>query len=93
MGLLATNTRGLVARVLVLAALAATVAGCGDNDDDAGAAATARTKSPAPTATQTRSSTAAPGAQAWKRIAPHGDCRCADGSEFSFWVREADPKK
>jgi hypothetical protein len=93
MGLLATHTRGLVARVLVLAALAAAVAGCGDNDDDDGAAATTRTKSPAPTATETRSSTAAPGAQGWERIAPHGDCQCADGSEFSFWVREADPKK
>jgi hypothetical protein len=32
-------------------------------------------------------------AVAWERIAPGGDCQCSDGSEFSFWVREADPKK
>ena len=24
---------------------------------------------------------------------PGGDCQCADGSEFSFWVRPADPTK
>ena len=29
----------------------------------------------------------------WKRVVPGGDCRCSDGSEFSFWVREANPKK
>ena len=30
---------------------------------------------------------------AWERIVPGGDCACADGSEFSFWVRRADPAK
>jgi len=29
----------------------------------------------------------------WERIVPGGDCQCSDGSEFSFWVREADPEK
>ena len=29
----------------------------------------------------------------WERVVPGGDCRCSDGSEFSFWVRAADPKK
>jgi hypothetical protein len=56
--------------VALLAASAATVAGCGE----------------APT-------TAAPGGQGWQRVMPGGDCRCSDGSEFAFWVREADPKK
>jgi hypothetical protein len=87
------TTRTRVARLLVFAALAAAVAACGDRDDDAGAAATTATKSPASTATQTRSSTAAPGDQAWKRVTPGGDCQCADGSEFSFWTRKANPKK
>jgi Pectinacetylesterase len=30
---------------------------------------------------------------AWERIVPGGDCACADSSEFSFWVRRADPAK
>jgi Pectinacetylesterase len=30
---------------------------------------------------------------AWEKVVPGGDCACADGSEFNFWVREADPAK
>ena len=33
------------------------------------------------------------GAAGWKRVVPGGDCECSDGSEFSFWVREAKPNK
>jgi hypothetical protein len=40
MVLLGTKTRGLLALLLVLAALATTVAACGGNDSDAGAAGT-----------------------------------------------------
>jgi hypothetical protein len=29
----------------------------------------------------------------WRRIVPGGDCQCADGSEFAFWERRADPDK
>jgi hypothetical protein len=29
----------------------------------------------------------------WERIVPGGDCACADGSEFAFWERRADPSK
>jgi hypothetical protein len=32
-------------------------------------------------------------AAGWERIVPGGDCQCSDGSEFSFWVREANPEK
>jgi hypothetical protein len=79
---LGTSTRGLVARLLLLAALAATVAACGDNDANTGAAATT-----------TRTTTAAAGDQGWRRVVPGGDCQCADGSKFSFWIRKANPKK
>jgi hypothetical protein len=24
---------------------------------------------------------------------PGGDCQCSDGSQYSFWVRKADPNK
>jgi Pectinacetylesterase len=87
MGLLVTNTRAAVARFLVLAALAAALAACGHNDDDAGA------KAPAPTTTGAPTTTAAAGDQGWERVVPGGDCQCSDGSEFSFWVREANPEK
>jgi hypothetical protein len=32
-------------------------------------------------------------AAGWERVAPGGDCQCADGSEFAFWERRADPTK
>jgi Pectinacetylesterase len=74
--------------LLGLAALAATVAGCGGDDGDAGAAATRE-----PTATQAPSTRTSSGDQGWERVVPGGDCQCSDGSEFSFWVREASPEK
>jgi Pectinacetylesterase len=27
----------------------------------------------------------------WEKVVPGGDCACADGSEFNYWVRDADP--
>jgi hypothetical protein len=80
---LGTNAVRLVALPLLLAALAATLAACGgDNDDDAGAGAT-----------MAPDSTAAPADQRWTKVVPGGDCECADGSEFAFWERRADPTK
>ena len=70
------------ALLLVLAALTTTVAACGGNEDDAGAGAT--------TAPDTTTATAD---QKWKKVVPGGDCECADGSEFAFWERRADPTK
>jgi hypothetical protein len=32
-------------------------------------------------------------ASEWLEVVPGGDCMCADGGEFRFWVREADPTK
>ena len=29
----------------------------------------------------------------WEQVVPGGDCACADGSEWAFWVRDADPTK
>ena len=37
--------------------------------------------------------TSAAADQRWKKVAPGGDCECADGSEFAFWERRADPTK
>jgi hypothetical protein len=33
------------------------------------------------------------GATDWEKVVPGGDCECADGSEFAFWERHADPTK
>jgi hypothetical protein len=33
------------------------------------------------------------GASTWEKIVPGGDCECADGSEFAFFERPADPTK
>jgi Pectinacetylesterase len=71
-----------LALLLALAASAATVAACGGNgDDDRNASAT------------TASAAAAAPDQGWKKVVPGGDCQCADGSEFAFWERRADPTK
>jgi hypothetical protein len=82
MGRRVTRRSRILALFLVLAALAATVAACGGAGDDAGAGATT-----------TPTGTAAPGNQRWERVVPRGDCQCSDGSQFSFWVRNANPRK
>jgi hypothetical protein len=33
------------------------------------------------------------GNSVWQKVVPGGDSECADGSEFAFWEREADPTK
>jgi hypothetical protein len=32
-------------------------------------------------------------AAGWERVSPGGHCQCSDGSEFNFWVREANPNR
>jgi hypothetical protein len=56
--------------------------GCGGRDGSSA--------SPDPDATT--ESTAVDAAE-WERVVPGGECQCSDGSEFSFWVREANPEK
>ena len=67
--------RLVVQRLVLLGALAATLAACGGDRRTVASAATA------------------PADDAWERVVPGGDCQCADGSEFNFWVRKANPKK
>jgi Pectinacetylesterase len=82
------DARRRLSRLLLPAALAATVAACGGDGDGGGVAAATTTPG-----TQTASTATAPGDQGWKRVVPGGDCRCSDGSEFSFWLRKANPRK
>jgi hypothetical protein len=48
---------------------------------------------PAATATVSPSGQVSAGRPAWERVVPGGDCECADGSEFAFFERRADPTK
>jgi hypothetical protein len=34
-----------------------------------------------------------PGASPWDKVVPGGETSCADGSEFTFWTRPADPSR
>lgn len=45
-----------------------------------------------PTDTEAAPDTASPQAE-WERIAAPAECMCSDGSEFSYFVRRADPTK
>ncbi len=72
----------ILALLFVVAALATTVAACGGSDGDAGAVATTASATTAEAADQT-----------WRKVVPGGDCECADGSEFAFWERRANPNK
>jgi hypothetical protein len=75
-----SHSLGLLSLLLVVAASAAILAACGGNDDDgAGAADT--------------TATTAASHRRWTKVAPGGDCECADGSEFAFWERRGNPRK
>jgi hypothetical protein len=68
------------------------------------AAATSTSGAPATTAASTTtaapattvapsSTTTAPAAASWEKVVPGGDCQCALGSEFSYYVHRGDPSK
>jgi hypothetical protein len=72
--------------MLVTLVLAALLGACrGGGSDDAGGSPDGDA-SAAPDETGGRS-------VAWEKVVPGGDCECADGSEFAFWERRADPAK
>ncbi len=78
-------TRRPITATLAALALAWLVGACGnDGGSDVGGSASL---DPNSTASGTAATTA------WERIVPGGDCQCSDGSEFSFWVREANREK
>ena len=80
----------LIGRVAwVTAAIALVASACGTNQT--GSRAPGSSASPAQAASVTGSPVT--GASTWERVVPGGDCECADGSEFAFWERRADPTK
>jgi Pectinacetylesterase len=95
-------------RLLLLGALAAVgLVACGDDDDVTPATTTTAATAPAPSApattaptttaaaptTTAAATTTAPAAATWERIAPGGDCQCALGGEYGYWVHRGDPTK
>ena len=72
---------------LAALALAGLLGACssdrGSEDGDAGAGDPNSDEAAAPDET----------AAGWEKVVPGGDCHCADGSEFAFWERRADPTK
>ena len=81
------QTTPLVRLTLAALALAGLVGACsgeGSGDSDASTSSDEEV-----------SAAAAPGetASGWEKVVPGGDCHCADGGEFAFWERRADPTK
>jgi hypothetical protein len=72
----------IVVTSCAIAALTATVSACGGGREGAGAITTT-----------TPATTTPPGDRKWTKVSPGGDCKCADGSEFAFFERRADPTK
>jgi hypothetical protein len=84
----ATTTRRPLTVTLAALALGGPLAACGDDRDSADNAATT-----SGTATTVPELTPTGAASGWAKVVPGGDCHCADGSEFAFWDRRADPTK
>ncbi|MFM8564502.1 MAG: pectin acetylesterase-family hydrolase [Acidimicrobiia bacterium] len=88
-----------VARVLVVTTLVALAVGCGggsdsSSDDSVVDQSTAVSEAPLATdAPSTEPPTTEPSVIDWETIAAPADCMCADGSPYSYFVREADPTK
>jgi Pectinacetylesterase len=72
---------------LAAATIAIVAAACGTDPTEKESS-----RSPAPSRVASTGSAAA-GASAWEKVVPGGDCECADGSEFAFFERRADPTK
>ncbi|MEP7204053.1 MAG: pectin acetylesterase-family hydrolase [Ilumatobacteraceae bacterium] len=47
----------------------------------------------APAVTSPAVVTTAAAAAGWRQVMASGECMCADGSPYSYWIREADPTK
>jgi len=79
---------------MVLVGLALTgLVGCASSSNSTDGATSASAGTGAAAAATTTHASAATAPTAWERIAPGGDCHCADGSEFAFWEHRGDPTR
>jgi hypothetical protein len=82
----AMTMRLTMTTLVVVAVLGLIVVGCG-----AGGSSGAGSASGSGSGSTTTDPVAA--RAQWKPVEPGGDCLCADGSTFRFWVRRGDPRK
>jgi hypothetical protein len=75
--------------VWATAAIAIVASACGTNRT--GSESPGSSRGPSQVASVTGSTIA--GSSAWEKVVPGGDCECADGSEFAFFERRADPTR
>jgi hypothetical protein len=81
----ATSTTPVVATTTAAATTTTTTA------TTAAASTTSSTTTTTTTTTTSTTTTAAP--VGWERVVPGGDCECAFGGEFAYWVHHGDPTK
>lgn len=77
-----------------LVAIALLFGACSGSDDPSDASDTTEE----PGATDASTTTEAPEPEVptevtWEAVSPGGDCQCADGSEYRYWVHEGDPTR
>jgi hypothetical protein len=84
-------------RVLLGISVIAIVVSCGGGNDDDATESTAAPATEAPTTdvvvTEAPSTEAPVFAPSWESVMAPSDCMCADGSPYSFYVRETSPTK
>jgi len=73
---------------LLLVAASVALSACSD-----GGGPTAAAEDDAPASSTTSETEVAAGSDGWRQVIAPATCRCSDGSEFSYWVREGDPEK
>jgi len=92
-----SNTNKPWRTLIAIGVLCGALVACSDDGDNADSATSAPDTTEAtlpatdPVVTDTPTTDAA--AAAWETIIAPADCKCGDGSEFSYFVRKADPTK
>lgn len=88
-----TKSRGMIAvAVMTIGLFGAASGAVGATDESTPDTAPVETAD-ASAAADTAADGSAAASGEWTEIVPGGDCQCADGAEFSFFVREANPDK
>mgnify|MGYP001039808188 FL=1 len=77
----------------VLAVAVLLLGACAGTDDATDADETTATATVATDETTDDAADDEPAEVTWEAVSPGGDCQCADGSEYRYWVSEGDPTR